>query len=263
MFFSHFKMSDHPFVENPPLSWLLHDERFDQALARLNFFQQQGNLALIVGQTGTGKSSLLRLFLHQLPHSRFRHIYLHLTPISPNAFLRLIVTTLGEAPKFGKDRLFLQLIDRINQSDLLTILVIDEAHLIPPQALTDLRLLISSGVDPSFPLKIILSGQDSLSLLLKRSTHADLVNRISVQFRINPLSKDQTTAYIDHRLRCAHAPDKLFDSEAKSIIHDYSGGIPRVINNIATACLIDAASKNLKRVTDSLVNDIMSEFHLP
>jgi general secretion pathway protein A len=229
----------------------------------LNFFQQQGNLALIIGQTGTGKSSLLRLFLHHLPLNRFRHLYLHITPISPNAFLRLIVTTLGEAPKFGKDRLFLQLIDRINQSDLLTILVIDEAHLIPSQALTDLRLLISSGIHPTFPLKIILSGQDTLSLLLKRSAHADLVNRISVQFRINPLSKDQTGAYIDHRLRCADAPDKIFDSEAKSIIHDYSGGIPRLINNIATACLINAASKNLKKVSDSLVNETMSEFHLP
>jgi len=66
MFLNHFALTDHPFAEKPPIQWLLRDERIDQALARLKFFEQQGAIALITGQTGLGKSSLLRLFIHQL-----------------------------------------------------------------------------------------------------------------------------------------------------------------------------------------------------
>jgi general secretion pathway protein A len=63
MFLNHFALTAHPFAEKPPIDWLLRDERTEQALARLKFFEQQGAIALIIGQTGLGKSSLLRLFI--------------------------------------------------------------------------------------------------------------------------------------------------------------------------------------------------------
>jgi general secretion pathway protein A len=261
MFIEHFQMTDNPFMEKPPLGWLLCDERFD--LARLNFFRQQGRLALITGQTGIGKSSLLAMFKDQLPQNRCRPVFFHMTNVSANAFLRMIVIRLGEAPKLGKDRLFLQITEAMKADDTDTIFVIDEAHLLASQALTDLRLLISDGVDTNLPLKIVLCGQEPLGAMLKRGVHADLVGRINVQFRLKPLGKTETIAYIDHRLRCAGGDEKIFDSEAKELIHDYSGGIPRMINNIATACLINAASKNLKQVTAQIVNETMAEFRLP
>ncbi len=113
-----------------------------------------------------------------------------------------------------------------------------------------------------FLLKSFLSGQEGLAFLLNRSIHTDLTHRIGVRCRLGSLSKSQTAAYIDHRLRCAGAAEKLFEPEAKSIIHDYSGGVPRQINNIATACLINAASKNLQTVNELLVNEAMTEFKL-
>lgn len=260
MFLNHFKMNAHPFAEKPPLEWLLTDTRFEQALARLDFFQSQGNLALLVGQTGIGKSSLLELFRHAIPKNRYHPIYIHLTNLSPGSLLRLIVNELGESPRFGKDRLFLQIIERIRKSELETVMIIDEAHLIASPSFTDLRLLVSSG---DLPLKIVLSGQDSLTTTLKRSIHADLVNRICVRCHLSPLSKAQTIAYIDHRLHCAGTAKKMFDSEAKTVIHDYSGGVPRQINNIATACLIHGSSQNVQKISEAMVNEVMSEFYLP
>jgi len=262
MFLSHFNLTQHPFMETPPIEWILTDPRIEQALARLKFFQDQGAIALILGQTGIGKSTLLRLFIHHLPQNRYHPVYVHLTPINANAFLRLIVTKLGEAPKIGKDRLFLQIADRVGKSEKCTLLIIDEAHMIDPKALTDLRLLISA-IDTQLPLKIILSGQESLSHILKRSSHADLVQRICVRFSLKPLSKDQSAAYIDNRMSLAGGTNKIFEPEAKALIHDYTGGVPRQINNVATACLINAAAKNLKKITESLVNETMSEFQLP
>ena len=262
MFLSHFNLTQHPFMENPPIDWILTDPRFEQALARLKFFQDQGAIALIVGQTGIGKSTLLRRFIHDLPQNRYRPICVHLTPINANAFLRLIVTKLGEAPRIGKDRLFLQIIDRIVKNEKCTILIIDECHMIDPKALTDLRLLVST-FDTELPLKIILSGQENLAQILNRSSHADLVHRICVRFFLNTLTKDQTLAYIDSRMTHAGGSEKIFEPEAKHLIHDYTGGVPRQINNVATACLINAAAKNLKKITESLVNETMSEFKLP
>jgi general secretion pathway protein A len=262
MFLDHFELTDHPFAEKPPIDWLLRDERTQQALARLKFFEQQGAIALIIGQTGLGKSSLLRLFIDQLPHNRYHPIYLHLTPLNANAFLRLIVTKLGEKPLMGKDRMLLQILDRININDKCTLFIIDEAHLIDPKILTDLRLLISS-IDQKVSLKILLCGQESLNQILKRSSYADLVQRITLQFVMHPLSQEKTDAYIDYRISKAGGATKIFESEAKNLIHDYTGGVPRQINNVATACLINATAKSLKKITEPLVNETMAEFNLP
>lgn len=262
MFLNHFALSTHPFTENPPIEWLLRDEHIDQALARLKFFEQQGAVALIIGHTGLGKSSLLRLFIHELPQNRYNPVYLHFTPVNANAFLRIIVTKLGEKPKMGKDRMMLQILERINQNDKCTLLIIDEAHLLEPQTLTDLRLLISS-IEEDISLKIILCGQQNLSQILKRSSHADMAHRITLQFIMRSLSKGKTSAYIDHRIIKAGGMEKIFEPEAKDLIHDYTGGVPRQINNVATACLINAAARDLKQITETLVNETMTEFCLP
>ena len=262
MFLNHFNLHSHPFVEKPPIKWLLRDEHTDQALARLKFFKEQGTIAVIIGPTGLGKSSLLRLFIHELPQNRYQPLYLHLTPLNANAFLRLIVSKLGEHPKLGKDRMLLQILERIHQNDKCTLFIIDEAHLIDPKTLTDLRVLISS-IDEHIPLKILLCGQENLSRILKRASHADLLQRITLQFTMRPMSKPQTPPYIDYRITCAGGKDKIFDSEAKELIHDYTGGVHRQINNVATACLISAAARGLKTISEALVNETMTEFSLP
>jgi general secretion pathway protein A len=248
-------------MEKPPIKWLLRDENTDHALAKLKFFEQQGAIALVIGQTGLGKSSLLRLFIHQLPQNRYQPLYLHLTPLNANAFLRLMVIKLGEHPKLGKDRMLLQILERIHQNDKCTLFIVDEAHLLAPQTLTDLRLF--SSIDDQISLKILLCGQEQLSQTLKRSCQADLLQRITIQFMMRPMSKAQTPAYIDYRITKAGGKEKIFEPEAKQLIHDYTGGVPRQVNNVATACLINAAARELKIITEALVNETMAEFRLP
>lgn len=158
--------------------------------------------------------------------------------------------------------MLLQILDRINQNDKCTLLIVDEAHLLDPKTLTDLRLLISS-IDEKISLKILLCGQHDLSQILKRSSHADLAFRISLQFVMRSLTKGKTSAYIDHRIVMAGGTKKIFQPEAKDLIHDYTDGVPRQINNVATACLINTAARGLKQITESLVNKTMTEFSLP
>jgi general secretion pathway protein A len=262
MFLNHFSLNDHPFTEHPPTKWLMRDPRIDEALAGLQFFEQQGSIGLILGQTGIGKSSLLRLFIHDLPPNRYQPIYLHLTTLNANAFLRLIVTKLGEKPRMGKDRMLLQLLDRINQNEKSTLLIVDEAHLIDPKALTDLRVLISP-IGEKMPLKILLCGQEDLRHILKRSSHADLLYRITLRLFLKPYPREQTALYIDNRITMAGGSPKIFEPEAKGLIHDYAAGVPRQINNIATACLLNAASQDIHKINDAMVNNVMAQFQLP
>jgi general secretion pathway protein A len=262
MFLNHFSLNEHPFTEHPPTKWLMRDPRIDDALAGLQFFEQQGSIGLILGQTGIGKSSLLRLFIHDLPPNRYQPIYLHLTTLNANAFLRLIVTKLGEKPRMGKDRMLLQLLDRINQNEKSTLLIVDEAHLIDPKALTDLRVLISP-IGEKMPLKILLCGQEDLRHILKRSSHADLLYRITLRLFLKPYPREQTALYIDNRITMAGGSPKIFEPEAKGLIHDYAAGVPRQINNIATACLLNAASQDIHKINDAMVNNVMAQFQLP
>jgi len=263
MFLTPFDLTEHPFSETPPVRFLQKDQRFEAALAKLSMSLQTANPALIIGQTGTGKTSLLRLFQGALTKSRCRAVYLHLTHISPAALPRMIAAGLGETPKLGKDRVFVQILERVRKTDATTVLIIDEAHLLPSQALTDLRLLISSGIDHTLGLQVILCGQEPLAQTLKRSVHADLVGRIGARVWLKAMTRQQTADYIDHRIHAAGGAENLFDPEAKSLIHDYAGGIPRQINNIATSCLINAATTHKPQVDEDLVNETMAEFNLP
>ena len=112
-------------------------------------------------------------------------------------------------------------------------------------------------------MKIILCGQENLGQILKQSAYTDLRHRITLQIVMRHLSREKTTAYIDYRLNKAGGSPRIIDAEAKDLIHDYTGGVPRQINNVATACLINAIARNQKRITEILVNETMSEFNLP
>jgi general secretion pathway protein A len=262
MFTTHFKMTTHPFTEGTAPERLLQDERMSQGLARLKYFAEAGALALVTGTTGVGKTSLVRLFLHALSKHRYRPVYVYLTHVNPVGLLKLIVQSLGEAPKRGKERLFLQILEKARGTEHTTLLVVDEGQFVEPEALTDLRLLVTAGLENGHKLKILLTGQETLKEQLGRASHADLVHRISVRYHLAPLTRPQTTAYIDHHLKAAGASEKLFETDAKDLIHDFAGGLPRQINNIATASLIHAAAENLPKVTQAVVNETLPEFQL-
>jgi general secretion pathway protein A len=263
MFTTHFKMKRIPFPERAPVDQILRDERLSEGLARLKYLAESGTIGLVTGHTGVGKSSLIKLFVHSLSRSLFQPIYVSLTHVEAGGLLRLIVTSLGEMPRRGKERLFLEILEKVERTELTTLLIVDEAHLVPSESLTDLRLLVSSGLDDGPRLKILLSGQEPLREQLKSAAYADLVHRISVRYHVPPLTREQTASYIDFQMKLSGASERVFDQEAKYLIHDYASGIPRQINSKASACLLNAASKNVQKITDSLVNETMSEFHLP
>ena len=263
MYLTHFKMKIHPFTEPAPAEMILQDQRIAEALARLKYLADQGTIGLLTGPAGVGKSSLLRLFLTSLATNRYRPVYLHLTHVNANALLRLLVMGLGEIPARGREKLLVQILQGAEKTDACTLLVIDEAHLLETDSLIDLKLLANAGLKDRSPLKILLSGQDTLRDQLRRQCHIDLVQRISVRTRLHALSSDQTGCYIDHQMTQAGSSAKIFAADAKALIYEYAGGIPRKINNAATACLMNATARNINMINEELVTQTMSELQLP
>ena len=262
MYQEHFQLKSQPFSEHVAAGSLWVDTRMQEGLARLRYLVDQAALGLVTGPTGTGKSALLKRFLHDLPRQQYESIYCHLAQLTSAGLLKSLVSQLGDVPRRGKERLFEQILDRAHRTEGTLLVVIDEAHLLDGEALTDLRLLISSAVDVAPPLKILLAGQDPLRVTLKQSRHRDLLNRINVQYRIRPFTKEQTTRYIDIHMKQAGGAEDIFDLSVKELIHDFTGGVPRAINNLATACLLQAAARNVLRIDDVLFQQSSAEFQL-
>lgn len=262
MFTNHFKMSAHPFREKTASEFILRDERMAQGLARLDFLLHHGSLALITGDEGVGKSTLVRLFMDSLAKNRYRTIYVHLTHLNAVAFLRLLLSSMGEVPRRGKERVLMQIMNRSQSGDLTTLFLIDEAHLLDPDALLDLRLLLSSPGPEANGCKMVLIGHPDIKKELCRSRHIALNQRIAVRYHLQAFSPPQTRSYLDFQLRQAGSSEKLFDEDVKSDIHEYARGVPRMVNHLATACLINAVVTNSQRVTKPLFVQAIQDLHL-
>jgi general secretion pathway protein A len=263
MFLTHFKFTSQPFAERVTAQALWIDDRAQQALARLHYVAENATVALVTGPSGVGKSALLKRFLHELSGPQWDPVYLHLTHLPAAGLLKMLVAKLGEVPRRGKERLFEQILEKARQAEGALVLIIDEAHLLDTDALTDIRLLISSALDDVPPLKVVLAGQEPLRRTLRQSVHAALLSRIAVRHHVAPFTPEQTATYMDFQLKQAGGSEKLFEDATKKAIHDYSGGVARQINNLATACLLQAAAENCPRVDQAILQQTLGEFQLP
>jgi len=258
-YLDHFKFQRQPFSEHASREALWNDTRMEEGLSRLSYLLDNGLVGLVTGASGLGKSALVRRFIQECSPRVCEPLYCHLAHLPANGLLKFIVSQLGEVPRLGKGKLYSQILDRAKRSEGTLLLIFDEAHLLSGEALVDLRLLVSSAVEAGPPLKILLAGQESLKHTLKRAEYTDIVNRVSVRYQLKPLSKDQTRKYIDFQLGSSGGDVKLFDESVKDLIHEFTGGNPRGINNAATACLLGAVARRVVRIDEEIFRQASHE----
>ena len=139
------------------------------------------------------------------------------------------------------------------------VLVVDEAQNLSPDVLEQVRLLTNLETNTQKLLQIILIGQPELRDLLARNELRQLAQRVTGRYHLNPLSRDETTAYVRHRLRVAGATTDIFSPQALSEVFRLSQGVPRVINVICDRALLGAYSLDRHRVTAALVRHAAAE----
>ncbi len=265
MFEEFFGLSAKPFGKTPDPSFLFESKQHKEALARLEYAVEEKELALLVGDIGSGKTTLSRALIDRVGEER--PVILLINPrLTPNQLLRAIATGLGLEPaRFRHD-----ILDQIHtklyalyEEKREPVLMIDEAQLIPSKATFDeIRLLTNFQLDDQNLLSVILIGQPELERRIERDAYAPLRQRIGMRYALGPLSLEETIAYIEHRIRVAGGARNPFDRKAMEDIHALSGGIPRLINTLATTSLLDAFGEDAETIDPSRVASAAREHHM-
>src|ERR1019366_8598628 len=133
------------------------------------------------------------------------------------------------------------------------VLVVDEAQNLAPDVLEQVRLLTNLETETQKLLQIILIGQPELRKLLAREDLRQIAQRITARFHLDPLSREETSAYVRHRLRVAGATTDIFTRAALREIYRVTGGVPRVINIVCDRALLGAYTQELHQVPRALV----------
>ena len=241
-----------PFSRTISSTELFPSHGHQEVQGRLAFALQERLPALITGDIGAGKSTALRAFAHSLDRNLYPLVYLANPLLKVAALYSQILLALQQEPAFSFTRLLPQL--RATLQDLarkgrFVLLIIDEAHLLPPDLFDQLRFLLNDDFDPASSLTLVLLGQPDLAHKLRFAPYQALHQRIAVRYHLPPLDLQETAAYVKHQLRLAGAQQPLFSDSFISGLYDHTKGLPRQINNLCRAALLLGATES-KQILD-------------
>ena len=265
MYDKYFGLTDKPFSIAPDPRYLFMSEQHREALAHLVYgVGDGGGFVLLTGEVGTGKTTVCRCLLEQLPeHTRLAFI------LNPKlSTTELLATVCDELHiDYPKDANLKLLNDALNEflltshaKGLKIVLMIDEAQNLSTETLEQIRLLTNLETNKEKLLQIILIGQPELKDLLAKHELRQLAQRITARFHLRPLTLDECEAYILHRLEVSGFNDSLlFDEKAIKELYKRTGGVPRLINVLCDRSMLGAYAGNLKQISQSVVKRAASE----
>jgi len=265
MYSAYFGLTENPFSLTPDPRFLFMSQRHREALAHLLFgMGDRGGFVLLTGEVGTGKTTLCRSLLEQVPAGV--EVALVLNP--KQTALELVASLCDElnvsyppgtdSLKVLIDLLNLHLME-IHAKGRRTVLIIDEAQNLSTDVLEQVRLLTNLETTTQKLLQILLIGQPELQTMMARPELRQLGQRITARYHLTPLLLNETAAYIQHRLEVAGCKRRLFTKGALHLVHRLSGGVPRVINTICDRALLGAYAKQRDRINRRLVRKAASE----
>ncbi len=270
MYLRYFGLNEAPFSITPDPAFVFLSPRHRDALAHLMYGIGKGGsggFVQLTGEVGTGKTTLCRCLLEQIPEGT--RIALLLNPlVTPRELLAAVSEELGIDISESIDSTRL-LVDGLNQYLLeahergeRVVVVIDEAQNLSPEALEQVRLLTNLETAKEKLLQIVLLGQPELRDLLQRQNLRQLAQRITARYHLSPLGPKDTHLYIRHRMQIAGAQRNPFRRNAMNALYQRSQGIPRLINIIADRSLVAAFAKERMDVTAAMVHEAANEVQL-
>jgi putative secretion ATPase (PEP-CTERM system associated) len=263
-----FNLRESPFNVNPDPRYLFMTRQIQEALAGLTYgIQNRKGFILLTGEVGTGKTTLVNRLLDWLRGQRVATAYIFNSQLQVNHLFDFIMADF-EIPYESREKS--QVLLRLNQWLLeryrageTAVLIVDEAQNLSSELLEEIRLLTNLETSTEKLLQIVLAGQPELEERLKLPQLRQLRQRITLRCRTSALSLEETYGYIAERLRIAGANgEPIFSKEAIQAIHQYSRGIPRVVNLLCEHSMINAYVDTLRPVPSHLVEEVAREFQL-
>jgi type II secretory pathway predicted ATPase ExeA len=249
----HFGLREVPFPKAASEECLLRHPPLNETVERLRFALSRDNPALLVAESGCGKSTATRLFARSLDAASYNVLCLCLTTVKPFGFVSQIAAAAGLRPGRFKGESAVALIAHLRGLPKRTVLLIDEAHLLPDDSLEDLRLLTTFDFDRNSPFALVLAGQPLLKERLGEPQHYALAQRIGVRIRLRPLNESELVLFLEKHMQAVGARINPFEPNAMAVIFHHSRGIPRLVQNVALEALIAAMAAGKKTVDAAAV----------
>jgi type II secretory pathway predicted ATPase ExeA len=261
-----FNLSAIPFTKEIDTANLYVHPQFSAMVDDLNFLFENRGIGLFTGEVGCGKSTALRAACQALSAQTHKTVYLHRGLDNAGALYTQIALQLNLTPRFRKSDVAAQVLTAIaesyTQQKIQTVVVIDEAHLLKPDILDEVRLVHNSRFDSADCLATALVGQTPLRKTLDLNRFLPLKQRLCVMAHLGALSREQSYKYIQHHLAVSKSNVKIFMDNAVETIVAVSKGVPRIINTVALKSMTLAAHNKMTVVDQDCVMKVLEELGL-
>ncbi|MFZ1538818.1 MAG: AAA family ATPase [Chromatiaceae bacterium] len=265
MYANYFGLKEPSFSITPDPQYLFLSDQHREALAHLVYGAgENGGFVLLTGEVGTGKTTVCRAFLEQLPEHVDLALILH-PALSATELLRAICDEF-RIPLLEEDRTAKRLVDRLHRYLLEAhaqgrrpVLMIDESQDLSPRVLEQIRLLTNLETPKHKLLQIFLVGQPELRDMLHNPGLRQLNQRITARYHLNPFSAQDTVAYVQHRLAVAGVDRPLFTRSALRQLHRESKGVPRLINIFCDRALLGSCVTRSPMVNRRILDKAIAE----
>ena len=267
MYQEFFALRELPFDLSPDPRYLYLTARHSEALANLQYgISARKGLTLLVGEAGTGKTTLVRAALESKACRAARALYLNNPTLTRGEFLEFLADgfNLGTDAAASKATLLKQLERELisrRQRGVITALIIDEAQSLPYELLEEIRLLANIETNTEKLLPLVLAGQPELADRLNEPSLRQLKQRVALRCTLGSLTREETVAYITGRIRHAGGDrSAIFTPEALELVYQHSRGVPRTISVICDNALVSGFALQQKPVGAAIVKEVCRDF---
>lgn len=251
-YLNYYELDQEPFSVMPLTKFYFHSQQHDKALEKLQYaVSTMKGLAVLVGDVGTGKTTLARRLLDSLPEDEYEAsllVIIH-SDVTTGWLLKRVALQIGiEEPSDDKVTVLSQLYERlveINEDGKKVIVLIDEAQMLKkPELMEEIRGLLNLELPEEKLMTFVFFGMPELEGCLNNDP--PLAQRIAVRHRLIPFQEETTVDYIHHRLKLAGSEGEVFSEESCRAIHNFSNGVPRLINVICDNALFEGYVRKAK-----------------
>lgn len=260
-----FGLEFNPFNKNSK-QYLIELTDYKQLLFRLKHLESTLGIGIITGEPGLGKTTALRYWTSSLNKSLFKIVYIKHSTITVHEFYRELASEFGLEPTSSKRVNFSNIQSEINrlviEKRVTPVIIIDEANYLSSGILNDFKLLCNFDMDSKDRMILLLCGSNALRSALNFKSNEALRQRISMNYQIQNMDKNESKIYIDTKLKNAGLKQDILSSEAYQQIINASNGIMRVINQIMDKALLILCNKKVDIITGDIAMEAINEISI-
>lgn len=263
MYEQFFGFTKTPFPKDIKTDDMYQSSSFKELLKRFEYIKEYRGIMTLSGEPGLGKTTAVRYFINSLNTQSYFPIYLPLATVGVIDFYRQLNKSLNGETIHQKSQVFnsiqRQILDYAVHKNIIPVIIFDEAHLLKDQNIRELQIITNFSMDTFDPAVIILAGQNILMDKLQKSVLNSFYQRISLRYRIIPLTKEETKQYILHQFKLCKCENEILTGSAYESVYNLSRGNVRLTGELVKKALIFCATLKKEKVTEEDILAIKSE----